>query len=92
MIIVLAIAQLVLVLLTPTFFCAGFYFGYNTAEDVLVKQMVEKDKVPGYTVYESAKQTVKAKTHKETEEERLARILAENVENFGTNVPQKEVV
>ena len=41
MIIVLAIAQLVLVLLTPTFFCAGFYFGYNTAEDVLVKQMVE---------------------------------------------------
>ena len=92
MIIVLAIAQLVLVLLTPTFFCAGFYFGYNTAEDVLTKQMVEKDKVPGYTMYESTKHTVQAKMHKETEEERLARILAENVENFGTNVPQKEVV
>lgn len=88
MIIVLAIAQLVLVLLTPTFFCAGYYFGFTTAEDVFTKQTVSAEKIPGAKIFES----VKAKTHKETEEERLARILAENVENFGTNVPQKEVV
>ncbi len=92
MTIVLAIAQLVLVLLTPTFFCAGFYFGYNTAEDVLTKQLVNRDKIPAVQLFEHTKQLVMKKTHKETDEERLARILAENVENFGTNVPQKEVI
>ena len=35
---------------------------------------------------------ISEKLHTETDEERLARILAENVENFGTNIPQKEVV
>ena len=92
MTIALVFALIVLVLLTPTFFCAGFYFGYNIAEEVLTKQMVNKDKIPGAMMFEGAKQAVKEKMHKETEEERLARILAENVENFGTNVPQKEVV
>lgn len=92
MIIVLAIAQLVLVLLTPTFFCAGFYFGFNTAEGVFTQQTVTVENIPGAKVFEHTKQAVSDKLNKETDEERMARILAENVENFGTNVPQKEVV
>ena len=92
MIVAIALAQLVLVILTPTFFCAGFYFGYNTAENVYMNQGVSTENIPGKKLFDSTKQAVKTRTHKETDEERLARILAENVENYGTNVPQKEVV
>lgn len=92
MTIILAIGLIVLALLAPTFFCAGFYYGYNTASDVLTKQMVEKENIPGAMMIDYTKQAMRERMHEETEEERLARILAENVENFGTNVPQKEVV
>ena len=90
MTIALAFGLIVMAILTPTFFCAGFYYGFNTAEGVFCRQSVSKDNIPGNSVVDAVKS--KAVTHTETEEERLSRILAENVENFGTNVPQKEVV
>jgi hypothetical protein len=88
MTIILAIGLIVLALLAPTFFCAGFYFGFNTAEGVFCQQAVSVENIPGSKIVDKVKDSL----HKETEEERLARLLAENVENFGTNVPQKEVV
>ena len=88
MTITLAIGLIVLALLAPTFFCAGFYFGFNTAEGVFTQQAVSVENIPGSKIVDKVKDNL----HKETEEERLARLLAENVENFGTNVPQKEVV
>ena len=69
-----------------------FYFGFNTAECVFTQQTVTVENIPGAKVLEHTKQAVSDKLQKETDEERMARILAENVENFGTNVPQKEVV
>ena len=88
MTIALAFGLIVMAILTPAFFCAGFYFGFNTAEGVFTQQSVSVENIPGSKIVDKVKDNL----HKETEEERLARLLAENVENFGTNVPQKEVV
>lgn len=88
MTITLAIGLIVLALLAPTFFCAGFYFGFNTAEGVFTQKAVSTENIPGKKIVDKVKDNL----HTETEQERLSRILAENVENFGTNVPQKEVV
>ena len=92
MTIALVVGLIITACMIPAFFCAGFYYGYNTASDVLTKQMVEKENIPGVMMFDYTKQAMRERMHEETEEERLARILAENVENFGTNVPQKEVV
>ena len=88
MTIALAFGLIVMAILTPAFFCAGFYFGFNTAKGVFTQQAVSTENIPGKKIVDKAKDTL----HTETEQERLSRILAENVENFGTNVPQKEVV
>lgn len=88
MTIALIFALIVASMLTPAFFCAGFYFGFNTAEGVFTQQAVSTENIPGKNIADKVKDTL----HTETEQERLSRILAENVENFGTNVPQKEVV
>ena len=88
MTIALIFALIVASMLTPAFFCAGFYFGFNTAEGVFTQQSVSVENIPGSKIVGKVKDNL----HTETDEERLARLLAENVENFGTNVPQKEVV
>ena len=72
----------------PAFFCAGFYYGFSTAEGVFCQKAVTTENIPGKKFLDN----IGDKIHTETEQERLSRILAENVENFGTNVPQKEVV
>ena len=71
----------------PVLFCAGFYYGFCTAEGVFTQQTVKTENIPGK--FSAGKP---APVPPETREERLARILAENVENFGTDIPQKEVV
>ena len=88
MTIALVVGLIITACMIPAFFCAGFYFGFNTAEGVFTQQTVSVENIPGKKIADK----VKDKLHTETEEERLARILAENVENFGTNIPQKEVV
>ena len=85
---ILIIAFCAMGFMLPTLFCAGFYYGFKTAEDVFCSQTVTKENIPGKNIADKVKDTL----HTETEQERLRRILAENVENFGTNVPQKEVV
>ena len=89
---VLATGLIIMAIITPAFFCAGFYYGFTTAEGVFVHQAVTKENIPMKMEFDYTKQALRNATHRETEEERLARILAENVENYGTSVPQKEVV
>lgn len=88
MTIALVVGLIITACMIPAFFCAGFYYGFNTAEGVFTQQAVTKENIPGKNIVSKVKDTL----HQETEQERLARILAENVENFGTNIPQKEVV
>lgn len=88
MTIALVVGLIITACMIPAFFCAGFYYGFNTAEGVFTQQSVTTENIPGKIIADKVKDTL----HTETEQERLRRILAENVENFGTNVPQKEVV
>lgn len=88
MTIALVVGLIITACLIPAFFCAGFYFGFNTAEGVFTQQAVAKENIPGWEQVEKLKKTERP----ETDEERMARILAENVENYGTGVPQQEVV
>ena len=93
MTIALTVGLIIMAILTPAFFCAGFYYGFNTAEGVFTQQAVTTENIPGNYFAEKLRDKVDEAMHPpETDEERLQRILAENVENFGTNVPQKEVV
>lgn len=88
MTIALVVGLIITACMIPAFFCAGFYYGFNTAEGVFTQQAVSVENIPGSKIVDKVKDNL----HTETEQERLQRILAENVENFGTNVPQKEVV
>ena len=88
MTIALVVGLIITACMIPAFFCAGFYYGFNTAEGVFTQQAVSVENIPGSKIAGKVKDNL----HTETEQERLSRILAENVENFGTNVPQKEVV
>ena len=75
-------------LFTPVLFCAGFYYGFSTAQSVLTHHVADVENIPTVKTVRN----LKIRQHKETDEERLARILAENVENYGTEIPQKEVI
>lgn len=87
----LIISFLIMGLMTPVMFCGGFYFGFNTAKDVFTAHEVGADSIPGVKATNDIVHTIKESVHIETDEERMARILTENIENFGTNIPQKEV-
>lgn len=75
-------------LFIPVMFCAGFYYGFSTAQSVLTHHVADVENIP--TV--KAVRNLKIRHHAETDQERLRRILAENVENYGTDIPQKEVI
>ncbi len=62
----------------PFSFLTGFYIGFKLAKDIFTV----KDIVPA--------SNTKIENF-ESEQERIQRILTENVENFGTDIPQKEV-
>lgn len=76
----------------PVFFCAGLCCGFGIAQNVFVHRQPAKEYIPGKRAVSAVKRKNADEKPQETDEERLARLLAENVENFGTNVPQKEVV
>lgn len=62
----------------PISFLTGFYIGFKLSKSIFTV----KDIVPVTNI----------KTENfESEQERIQRILTENVENFGTDIPQKEV-
>lgn len=89
---ILIIAFCAMGFMLPTLFCAGFYYGFKTAEDVFCSQTVTKENIPGRETAETVKEAVAVKFRPaETDAQRQARILAENVENFGTDIPQQEV-
>lgn len=90
---VLVIGFIIMGLVMPAMFCAGFYYGFNTAEGVFCEQSVNRENIPGNNTMKTVKEAVTEKFKPpETEAQRKARILAENVENFGTDVPQQEVM
>lgn len=68
-------------------FLGGFYYGFKIAQDIYLTKDLHSESLP---VVKSAN-AIKTAVHTETEEERQLRILTENIENFGTNIPQKEV-
>ena len=74
-------------LFMPVVFCTGFYYGFSTAESVLTQRKANVENIPAVKAIKGLKHS-----HTETDAERMRRILAENVENFGTNIPQKEVM
>lgn len=89
---ILIIAFCAMGFMLPTLFCAGFYYGFKTAEDVFCSQTVTKENIPGRETAETVKEAVSVKFRPaETAEERKRRIMAENIENYGTAVPQQEV-
>ena len=95
MTIALTIAFIIMAFCLPALFCAGFYYGFNTAERVFTTQSVSAEDIPGKSVLDAVK--IAAPTHfvpkkKESDEERLQRITAENIENYGTAITQKEVI
>ena len=77
-------------LFIPAFFCGGFYYGFNTAKNVFVNKTVEKENLPFARLWHRNSQ-LENSAPAETKAQRMARILAENVENYGTDLPQKEV-
>ena len=58
---------------------SGFFLGFKTGKSICEKGDIEIIK-PNF------------KVAKETDEQRKMRILAENIENYGTDIPQKEVM
>ncbi len=62
----------------PISFLTGFYIGFKLSKNIFTV----KDIAP----------ILNAKSENfESTQERIQRILTENVENFGTDIPQKEV-
>ena len=92
MTIIFIISRFSLLLLVPVLFCGGFYYGFSTARNVFVHHTVTRENIPAANLFASVGRAVKETLHTETQQERLARIMAENVENYGTDIPQKEVI
>ncbi len=86
--VILIIAFCAMGFMLPAMFCAGFYYGFNTAEGVFTQQAVARENIPGYAAVEKVKETF----HRETDAERKRRIISENIENYGTSIPQQEVI
>ena len=83
-----AIVLIITAVFIPVFFCVGFFYGFNTAQGVYCHHTAEKENIPLWNLLHKKDHSG---TTAETSAQRMARILAENVENYGTNVPQKEV-
>jgi len=87
---ILAIGFILMGFLMPTLFCAGFYFGFSYCENIGLNNGISPEDIPGYKIAEKAKEAANKRT--ETDAQRQARILAENVENYGTDIAQQEVI
>ena len=85
---ILIIAFCAMGFMLPAMFCAGFYYGFNTAEGVFTQQAVARENIPGYAAVEKVKEAFRPP---ETAEQRKQRIMGENIENYGTSIPQQEV-
>lgn len=70
--------MIILAILCPILAFFAFYAGFRTAKQIYVKQDFCLPKPQ--------------KIHSsETEQERISRIVAENIDAYGTNTPQKDV-
>ena len=74
------IAIMMLAYSLPICLAVGFYFGRKSNDKV-------EDKPAKMPIFARNKKEVK----RETEDQKRQRILAENIENFGTEIPQQEV-
>ncbi|MEG0020669.1 MAG: hypothetical protein RR846_05330 [Oscillospiraceae bacterium] len=80
------IAQVLISAFIISFFMfIAFYMGFEVAREVYTIKEID--------IPQKAVKLVKKAFEKEaeTEERRAERIFMENIENFGTNVPQREV-
>ena len=75
----MTIALIIMAYSLPVIAFFAFYIGFKVGKSVNNNKDIALPKI------------AKNKAMSETKEERLQRILAENIENFGTNTPQKEV-
>ena len=75
----MTIALIIMAYSLPVIAFFAFYLGFKVGKGVNTNKDIMLPKI------------AKNKAVSETKEERMQRILAENIENFGTNTPQKEV-
>lgn len=75
----MTIALIIMAYSLPIIAFFAFYIGFKVGKGINTNKDIIMPKI------------AKNKAMNETKEERLQRILAENIENFGTNTPQKEV-
>ena len=68
-------------LLLPLMRLAGFYHGFKIAKDIYSLGDILRESLPFPSLPAVA----------ETDEERIKRLTAQNVENYGTGAPQTEV-
>ena len=59
----------------------AFFIGFKVAKSIYTTKDIKLPKKPLFSF----------KQAKETEEERIQRITMENIENYGTGLPQQEV-
>lgn len=77
------IILITLSLIMPFGACAGFYLGFKTA-----KNIYSFGDIPG-PFFQSGGYLPRAES--ETDRERIGRLIAGNIENYGTDIPQVEV-
>lgn len=74
----------------PIMFLFGFYYGVKMAKSVYLEKDVNLREIPLGKAILRAETALEKK--QETKEEINARILNDNIENYGTNIPQKDFV
>ena len=75
----MTIALIIMAYSLPVIAFFAFYIGFKVGKSVNNNKDIALPKI------------AKNKALNETETQRVERIIAENIENFGTNIPQKEV-
>ena len=61
----------------------GFYHGFKIARDIFTGRDIPREDMPLANLPRAFS--------RETDRERLMRITAQNIENYGTDLPQQEV-
>ncbi len=84
------IILLFIIFSAPIFFCCGFYYGFGVGRSVFTEKTVTSENIPFASLWHTGAKDG-YNIYPESPQQRMTRILAENVENYGTSLPQKEV-
>jgi len=82
--------MLIIAILTPIYLGLAFYIGYMLGRTA-TKETKEPVKITNPVSAFVPRANVPIKPVPETPEDKQARIVYENIDNYGTRIPQKEV-